>query len=87
MFSGFVVLLIFGFTLTGLLLAAALYGMGDGFKTIARGTLPLALFDAKGCGARLGWISLVQMGINPSSCCGKSGLALTTICPRHPWRN
>ena len=39
MFSGFVVLLIFGFTLAGLLLAAALYGMGDGIKTIARGTL------------------------------------------------
>lgn len=48
MFSGFVVLLIFGFTLTGLLLAAALYGMGDRIKTITRGTLPLALFGPKG---------------------------------------
>ncbi|KQI73667.1 hypothetical protein AN191_01980 [Loktanella sp. 5RATIMAR09] len=67
MFSGFVVLLTLGFTLPGLLLAAALYGMGDGIKTIARGTLPLALFGAKGYGARLGWISFVQMGINASA--------------------
>jgi len=49
------------------MLAAALYGMGDGIKTIARGTLPLALFGAKGYGARLGWISFVEMGINASA--------------------
>ena len=67
MFSGFVVLLSLGFTWPGLLLAAALYGMGDGIKTIARGTLPLALFGAKGYGTRLGWISFVQMGINASA--------------------
>ncbi|MCR9158537.1 MAG: MFS transporter [Rhodobacteraceae bacterium] len=67
MFSGFAVLLVVGFTLPGLMLAAALYGMGDGIKTIARGTLPLALFGAKGYGARLGWISFVQMGINASA--------------------
>jgi len=67
MLSGFVALLTFGFTLPGLLLAAALYGMGDGIKTIARGTLPLALFGPKGYGARLGWISFVQMGVNASA--------------------
>jgi MFS family permease len=67
MFSGFLVLLTVGFTLPGLMLAAALYGMGDGIKTIARGTLPLALFGAKGYGTRLGWISFVQMGINASA--------------------
>lgn len=67
MLSAFVVLLTAGFTLSGLLLAAALYGMGDGIKTIARGTLPLALFGAKGYGARLGWISFVQMGLNASA--------------------
>ena len=67
MLSGFVILLVFGFTLSGLLIAAALYGMGDGIKTIARGTLPLALFGAKGYGVRLGWISFVQMGINASA--------------------
>lgn len=67
MLSGFLALLTFGFTLPGLLLAAAFYGMGDGIKTIAGGTLPLALFGAKGYGARLGWISFVQMGINASA--------------------
>ncbi|MEL6243830.1 MAG: MFS transporter, partial [Pseudomonadota bacterium] len=67
MMSGFLMLLAFGFTLPGLLLAAALYGMGDGIKTIARGTLPLALFGKKGYGARLGWISFVQMATNASA--------------------
>ena len=67
MFAGFAVLLTLGFTLPGLMLAAALYGMGDGIKTIARGTLPLALFGAKGYGARLGWISFAQLGINASA--------------------
>jgi MFS family permease len=67
MLSGFVVLLSVVFTLPGVILAAALYGMGDGIKTIARGTLPLALFGAKGYGARLGWISFVQMGVNASA--------------------
>ena len=67
MMSGFLMLLTFGFTLPGVILAAALYGMGDGIKTIARGTLPLALFGEKGYGARLGWISFVQMGVNASA--------------------
>jgi len=67
MLSGFIVLLAFGFTYPGVIIAAALYGMGDGIKTIARGTLPLALFGEKGYGARLGWISFVQMGVNASA--------------------
>ena len=67
MLSGFVTLLVAGFSLPGVLIAAALYGMGDGIKTIARGTLPLALFGQKGYGARLGWISFVQMGVNASA--------------------
>ena len=67
MLSGFIVILGLGFTLPGILLGAALYGMGDGIKTIARGTLPLALFGPKGYGARLGWISFVQMGVNASA--------------------
>ncbi|SMR81264.1 Predicted arabinose efflux permease, MFS family [Aliiroseovarius halocynthiae] len=65
--AGFVTILTVGFTLPGLFIAAALYGMGDGIKTIARGTLPLALFGAKGYGARLGWISVVTMGLNASA--------------------
>lgn len=67
MLAGFVALLTLGFTLTGLMIAAALYGMGDGIKTIARGTLPLALFGAKGYGARLGWISVIILGLNASA--------------------
>ncbi len=66
MMSGFLTLLIVGFTLPGVLLAAALYGMGDGIKTIARGTLPLALFGHKGFGTRLGWISAASMSMNAS---------------------
>ncbi|MBO9465135.1 MFS transporter [Tropicibacter sp. R15_0] len=66
MMAGFLTLLLLGVTLAGVLIAAALYGMGDGIKTIARGTLPLALFGAKGYGARLGWISFVQMSVNAS---------------------
>lgn len=67
MLAGLLVLLAFGFTVPGVVAAAALYGMGDGIKTIARGTLPLALFGRKGYGARLGWISFVQMGVNASA--------------------
>lgn len=65
--AAFLTLLAVGFTLPGVLIAAALYGMGDGIKTIARGTLPLALFGQKGYGARLGWIAFVQMGVNATA--------------------
>lgn len=67
MLAGFGAILTFGFTLPGVILGAALYGMGDGIKTIARGTLPLALFGHRGYGARLGWISFVQMAVNASA--------------------
>ena len=36
---------------------AALHGAGNGILTIAKGTLPLALFGASGYGARLGWLN------------------------------
>lgn len=62
-FCGFAVLLSVGFTVPGILIAAAIYGMGDGIKTIVRGTLPLALFGHKGYGARLGWIASVSMAV------------------------
>ena len=65
--TGFAILLTLGVTVAGVILAAAVYGMGDGIKTIARGTLPLALFGTRGYGARLGWISFVQMGMNASA--------------------
>ncbi|KAJ54283.1 hypothetical protein ACMU_18850 [Actibacterium mucosum KCTC 23349] len=67
MLSGFVTLIVLGFTVPGLMIAAALYGMGDGIKTIARGTLPLALFGRKGYGARLGWINTATMALNASA--------------------
>lgn len=36
---------------------AILHGAGNGILTIAKGTLPLALFGAAGYGARLGWLN------------------------------
>ena len=65
--SGFLTIIALGFTWPGLMLAAALYGMGDGIKTIARGTMPLALFGHKGYGARLGWITFGSMALNASA--------------------
>jgi hypothetical protein len=67
MLSGFVVLLSLGFSYPGVIIAAALYGMSGGIKTVAQGTLPLALFGDKGYGTRLGWISFVQLGMNASA--------------------
>jgi hypothetical protein len=39
-------------------LFAAFYGAGNGILTIARGTLPLALFGPQGFGRRVGLLSL-----------------------------
>ena len=36
---------------------AVLHGAGNGILTIAKGTLPLALFGAAGYGARIGWLN------------------------------
>ena len=38
-------------------IAIALYGAGNGILTIARGTLPLALFGAEGYGSRMGLLA------------------------------
>jgi len=38
-------------------LFAVLHGAGNGILTIAKGTLPLALFGAAGYGQRLGWLN------------------------------
>ncbi|HRH89093.1 MAG TPA: MFS transporter, partial [Rubrivivax sp.] len=35
-----------------------LHGAGNGIMTIAKGTLPLALFGAQAYGARQGWIAM-----------------------------
>lgn len=42
----------------GLMALAALYGVGNGLFTIARGSAPLALFGPGGYGARLGLIAM-----------------------------
>ncbi len=39
-------------------LFALLHGAGNGIMTIAKGTLPLALFGAAGYGARQGWLTM-----------------------------
>ena len=36
---------------------ALLHGAGNGILTVAKGTLPLALFGAAGYGQRLGWLN------------------------------
>ena len=36
---------------------AVMHGAGNGILTIAKGTLPLALFGTRGYGARLGWLN------------------------------
>lgn len=67
MVAGLVILLSFGFTVWGVLLAAAFYGMGDGIKTIANGTLPLALFGGEGYGKLLGWVNMAKGAFSASS--------------------
>ena len=37
---------------------AMLHGAGNGILTIAKGTLPLALFGPRGYGARQGWLMM-----------------------------
>ena len=56
-----VVALIFGGPVLGPLFAI-FYGAGNGILTIARGTLPLALFGAQGFGRRVGILSLPARG-------------------------
>lgn len=67
MVVGLSALLTIGFTVWGVLVAAAIYGMGDGIKTIANGTLPLALFGGEGYGKLLGWVNLTTSVFKASS--------------------
>lgn len=67
MLSGLTAVLILGVTVWGVILGAALYGMGDGIKTIAKGTLPLALFGGEGYGKLLGWVSMAIGLFNASA--------------------
>lgn len=60
--------------------AIALYGAGNGILTIARGTLPLALFGAQGYGSRMG---LLARPILIAQACGPilAALVLDTLGP------
>jgi hypothetical protein len=44
-----------------------LHGAGNGILTIAKGTLPLALFGAEGYGARLGWLNAPARAIQAAA--------------------
>jgi hypothetical protein len=46
-------------------LFALLHGAGNGILTIAKGTLPLALFGPQGYGARQGWLSMPSLLLQP----------------------
>jgi MFS family permease len=55
---GAVLLIAFGGPMLVAALFAILHGAGNGMVTIAKGTLPLALFGPEGYGAQQGWLSM-----------------------------
>jgi MFS family permease len=46
---------------------ALLHGAGNGILTIAKGTLPLVLFGARGYGARQGWLAMPSLALQAVS--------------------
>jgi len=65
---GFGLLALFGFSVAAAAAFAILFGTANGLITIARGTVPLALFGAAGYGRLIGRIagpSLVMQGVAP----------------------
>jgi MFS family permease len=46
---------------------AVLHGLGNGILTIAKGTLPLAMFGPAGYGARQGWLSLPAQALQAAA--------------------
>ena len=65
---GFALLALFGFSIPAAAAFAVLFGAANGLVTIARGTVPLALFGAHGYGRLIGRIagpSLVMQGMAP----------------------
>jgi MFS family permease len=66
--AGFALLALFGFSLAAAAAFAILFGAANGLVTIARGTVPLALFGAVGYGRQIGRIagpSLLMEGVAP----------------------
>jgi hypothetical protein len=56
---GALALSMFGGTLFAASFFALVHGAGNGLITIAKGTLPLAIFGAAGYGARQGWLAVL----------------------------
>jgi len=66
--AGFALLALFGFPVAAAAAFAILFGAANGLVTIARGTVPLALFGATGYGRLIGRIagpSLLMQGVAP----------------------
>ena len=63
---------------------ALLHGAGNGMMTIAKGTLPLALFGAAGYGARQGWL-MMPARVAQASAPFVFGLALDAWGARAMW--
>jgi len=66
--AAFVLLALFGFSIPAAAAFAILFGAANGLITIARGTVPLALFGAAGYGRLIGRIagpSLLMQGVAP----------------------
>jgi MFS family permease len=66
--AGFALLALFGFSVAAAAAFAILFGAANGLVTIARGTVPLALFGAAGYGRLIGRIagpSLLMQGVAP----------------------
>ena len=66
--AGFALLALFGFSVAAAAAFAILFGAANGLVTIARGTVPLALFGAVGYGRLIGRIagpSLLMQGVAP----------------------
>ncbi len=66
--AAFALLALFGFSVAAAAVFAILFGAANGLVTIARGTVPLALFGAAGYGRLIGRIagpSLLMQGVAP----------------------
>ena len=80
--AGIAALLVLGAPAAALF--AVLHGAGNGILTIAKGTLPLVLFGARGYGARQGWL-MMPARVAQASAPFAFGLALDAWGARALW--
>ena len=80
--AGITALLVLGAPAAALF--AVLHGAGNGILTIAKGTLPLVLFGARGYGARQGWL-MMPARVAQASAPFVFGLALDAWGARALW--